>query len=155
MEDPLWKSLLIKLQASRHQCYQKWNFSACTFQDLIYCVGERILRNVFLILLAASTIYFHKYRFCVQWFVLCAIDFIEMEFLKLKIIFRKHFLNDYSKKIEAGITLQFFCKNQLNFNETQCSYFLKVFSFKMFLYCPYFVWNILSYTRHQYVGGDC
>ena len=78
-----------------------------------------------------------------------------MEFLKLKIIFRKHFLNDYSKKIEAGIALQFFYKNQLNFNEAQYSYFLKVFSLKMFLYCPYNVWIILSYTLHQYVGGDC
>ena len=46
----------------------------------------------------------------------------------------------------APFKVHFFYKNQQNFDEAQCCYFLKASSLKKFLLCFYFLGNILTFS---------
>ena len=65
----------MKLQASTLQYYEQWNLPACTFQAFCLLLGRTYFKERPVIVFSSN------YSHCVHAFVLCAIDFIETEFL--------------------------------------------------------------------------
>ena len=49
----------------------------------------------------------------------------------------------------ASFKVHLFYKNQQNFDQVQCSSFLKAFNFKKFLFCSYFLSNILTFSQQK------
>ena len=46
----------------------------------------------------------------------------------------------FATSSQSVTAVHFFCKNQRNFDEIQCFYFLKIFGLRIFLFCSHFPW---------------